>query len=262
MRSFRNSKDARRLSRNFFLITNEDGEDILLSEKLGIAMRIRRGGYIPKSGLLMAEQLSKLKIRGKVLDIGTGETGILANCLLALGASHVLASDIDPQAIQWAQQASNMSLKISWINCDLFPDNLTDGAFNTIVSNPPQMPMPYQGHPHDYGGADGRSFISRIVKNGKRLLCRDGKLILLCFDFLGIEHVFGQTTIIDLAQTHGLRTKIIARHRRIIRKGGKTEENISWIETICPGYSFQRDTQGNYYHEVLILEMSHDLISS
>lgn len=98
-----------RLSKNFFLVTNKDGEDTLVSGKLGIVMRIRNGGYIPKSGLLMAEQLSAVKMRGDVLDIGTGETGILANCLLARGASRVFASDIDPQTIQWARQASNRS---------------------------------------------------------------------------------------------------------------------------------------------------------
>ena len=89
--------------------------------ELLIAMRIRGGGYVPKSGLLMAEQLIKMKIKGQALDIGTGETGVLANCLSALGTSCIIASDIDPLAIQWARQASNRSPDIIWINCDLFP---------------------------------------------------------------------------------------------------------------------------------------------
>jgi len=253
---------VRRLSKNFFLVTNEDGEKILISGKLGIKMSIRNKGYMPKSGLLVAEQLVKMKIRGKALDIGTGETGILANCLLALNATDVIASDIDAEAIRWACQASNKSQDISWIHCDLFPENLTKGTLNIIVSNPPQMPMPQQGHSHDYGGIDGRDYITKIIKGGKQLLCHDGKMILLCFDFLGIEKAFGRLTIIEFAQKHGLETKIIAKHRRIIRKGGKTEENIKWIETINPGYLFQQDVHGNYYHEVLILEMSHSLIQN
>lgn len=249
-----------RLSKNFFLVTNKDGEDTLVSGKLGIVMRIRNGGYIPKSGLLMAEQLSAVKMRGDVLDIGTGETGILANCLLARGASRVFASDIDPQTIQWARQASNRSSEISWINCDLFPHNLAESTLNAIVSNPPQMPMPYQGHPHDYGGPDGRDYISRIIKDGSLLLRRQGKLLLLCFDFLGIDRAYGQETVVEFAQAHGLKTRIVARHRRIIRRGGKTEESIDWIERTNPGYFFQKDANGNYYHEIFILEMSRDLI--
>ncbi len=218
--------------------------------------RIREGGYIPKSGLLMAEQLIRMKVRGKALDIGTGETGILANCLSALGASCVIATDIDPLATNWARQASNRSADILWINCDLFPHGLADGSFGIIVSNPPQMPMSYPGHPHDYGGSDGRDYISRIISKGRPLLREDGKLLMLCFDFLGVEHDFGHESIIKFARSHGMDTRIVARHQRVIRKGGKTEENVKWIETVYPGYSFEKDASGNLHREVLILEMS------
>lgn len=257
MNDFRNSKSVRRLSKNFFLVTDDNtNESIVVSGKLRIATRIRKGGYIPKSGLLMAEQLIRMKIQGKALEIGTGETGILASCLSALGASCIIASDIDPQAIQWAQQASNRSQDISWINCDLFPDDLANETFHTIVSNPPQMPMPTPGHLHDYGGPDGRDYISRIIKKGGQLLHRDGKLLLLCFDFLGIEHDFGREPIINLAQSCGMQTRVIAKHQRMIRKGGKTEENVEWIKMMYPGYSFEKDIHGNLFHEILILEMT------
>lgn len=255
MRGFRNSKDVRRLSRNFFLVTNENNESLLVSGKLGIVMRIRSGGYIPKSGLLIAEYLIKTKAQGRSLDIGTGETGILANCLSALGASCVIASDVDPRAIQWARQASNRSPDIFWINCDLFPEDLADETFGIIVSNPPQMPMPNPGHPHDYGGPDGRDYILRIIEKGGRLLRKDGKLLLLCFDFLGVEYDTGRKSIVDLARSYDMESKIIARHKRIIRRGGKTEENVEWIKTMYPGHSFKKDAQGNLLHEILILEM-------
>lgn len=246
------------LSRNFFLIIDDHRDRVLVSGKLRIATRVREGGYIPKSGLLMAEQLIRMKLQGNALDIGTGETGILANCLSALGASHVIATDIDPLATDWARQASNRSADILWVNCDLFPPNLADGSFGIIVSNPPQMPMPHPGHPHDYGGSDGRGYISRIVEGGRRLLHRDGKLLLLCFDFLGIERDFGRGSLVDLARSQGMKTRIIARYQRTIRRGGKTEENIGWIRTVYPGYLFKRDVQGNFFHEVLILEMKRD----
>ena len=225
-------------------------------------MHIKHNGYIPKSGLLIAEQLEIMKIHGKTLDIGTGETGILANCLLAHGASRVVASDIDPIAIRWARQASNRSWEIALHSCDLFPSSQTDtnGTFDIIVSNPPQMPMPYHGHLHDYGGSDGRSCIIRIIEYGKRLLSRNGKLVLLCFDFLSVDCSYGHETIFELAKRKGLKTNVTARHKRIIQKGGKTEENIGWIEKNSPGYIFQKDSNGNYYHEVLIIEMSHEIV--
>lgn len=251
-----------RLSKSFFLDTDADGKKTLLSGKVGVAMQIRDNGYIPKSGLLLVEQFRKLKISGRALDIGTGETGILANCLLALGASEVFASDVDSEAILWARKASGMGSNITWYNCDLFPTtNITSGYFDIIVSNPPQMPMPYEGHFHDYGGEDGRSSIVQIIEKSKYLLSPSGKLILLCFDFLGIEESGDQATIIELAKENGFKTKVLSRHSRIIRKGGKTEENIDWIKKIHPWYSFQRDNHGNYYHEVLILEMSREFYS-
>lgn len=251
-----------KLSNNFFLATLWNGEEILLSGEMKIAIRIRPGGYIPRSGFLLADEICKQQVSGRVLDIGTGESGILANCLLARGASEVLASDIDLQAIQWAQQASNRSCEIAWHNCDLFPSEQVSGTFNTIVSNPPQMPMPYSGHYHDYGGPDGRCHIIRIIEGARRLLEPSGKLFLLCFDLLGIERACEQATIVEIAQENGLKTKILARYDRQLRKGGKTEENIGWIESVYPEYNFRKNAQGNYYHEMLILEMSNVLISS
>ena len=229
---------------------------MIFSEKLGIAIKIKGGGYVPKSGLLFVEELQKLTVSGRILDIGTGETGILANCLLAMGASGVVATDIDPEAIQWAQNASNISSAIMWEHCNLYPETARENRFDMIVSNPPQMPMPYQGHSHDYGGPDGRNIVVQIVQESEKLLTRNGKLILLCFDFLGIERAGKQATINEIAKGSMFQTKILAKYKRAIRRGGKTEENIGWIKKIHPWYSFQKDTQGNYFHEVCILEMS------
>ena len=253
-----NLKNVQGLSRNFFLATRgDDCETFLVSEKLQILTSIRPGGYVPKSGLLLAEYLIRLKIRGKTLDIGTGESGILATCLSALGSSCVIASDIDSQATQWARQASNKSPCINWVNCDLFPGELANGMFEVIVSNPPQMPMSNPGHPHDYGGPDGRDYVFRIIKEGKQLLRQNGRLLLLCFDFLGVDCSFGRQSIVSLAQMNSMQTRIVARHQRVIRRGGKTEENIQWIKTMYPGYSFKKDAYGNLVHEILILEMRH-----
>jgi hypothetical protein len=54
----------------------------------------------------------------------------------------------------------------------------------------------------------------------------------------------------------GFRCKVIERHKRDIRKGGKTEENIEWIRKIYPLYTFKKTSAGNYFHEILILELN------
>lgn len=247
---------TKRISKHFSIITNlHNNHQNIISKKLGISMRIRKGGYTPKSGLLIAEELIKLQINGSALDIGTGEVGFLANCLAALGASSVYATDIDACAINWAKQASEESAKIRWINCDLFPQNLTPGTFSIIVSNPAQMPMPTEGHTHDYGGSDGRKYITQIIERSSNLLCADGRLIMLCFDFLGIDRNYGEKPLAEIALDYGLQTQVLARHHRSIRKGGQTESNLGWIEKVYPKYSFQKDNDGNYHHEIIVFEM-------
>jgi methylase of polypeptide subunit release factors len=248
-----------RLSKSFVLQTCKVNSRILISKSLGLQIRIREGGYTPKSGLFIAEDLRELHVGQRALDIGTGETGFLANCLVALGATSVLATDVDPQAIDWARDASNRSGEILWECCDLVPDNLKKGVYDTIVSNPPQMPMPYPGPPHDYGGKDGRDYIERIIQHSQVLLSERGQLILLCFDFLGIEEATGTQTIVEFAERNGLQTQILSRHNRIIRPGGKTEESLPWIEKMYPGYSFQKNSDGSKYHETFILRMSRSI---
>jgi hypothetical protein len=116
--------------------------------------------------------------------------------------------------------------------------------------------MSYAGHAHDYGGRDGRKYITQIIDASSNLLCQKGKLVMLCFDFLGVEQDYGKRSLANIALDHGLQTRILARHERIVRKGGQTESNIGWIRKIYPKYSFQKNSDGNYCHEILIFEMT------
>jgi len=247
---------VQKISKNFCLVRNNHGKRVIFSDKLRIAIQVKEGGFVPKSGLLVADELEKLKIFGRALDIGTGETGILANCLSTLGASEIVATDIDRGAVEWAKISSNLNPFISWYHCDLYHKSNFNDRFDLIVSNPPQMPMPYQGHLHDYGGLDGKDTIVKIIQKSKDILNPRGRLILLCFDFLGVRATKERKSIVDVAQINGLKTEILAKHKRVIRRGGKTEENMNWIRKVYPRYTFQKDEQGNYYHEIFILEMS------
>ena len=240
------------------MATDENNQKVIFSRKLNLAIKIKKDGYIPKSGLLVVEELRKINVAGRVLDIGTGEAGILANCLLALGSTEVIATDIDREAVQWARDASNFSSRIDWKHCNLCDEQIMQGdKFDLIVSNPPQMPMPQAGHPHDYGGYDGRRIITRIMHNASIILRQSGHLILLCFDFLGIEDSFNnEPSIKEIAGKFGFNLRILSRHTRNIRKGGKTEENIQWIQTIYPKYLFLKNDQGDYFHEIVIIEVS------
>ena len=229
---------------------------MIFSEKLGIAIKIKGGGYVPKSGLLFVEELQKLTVSGRILDIGTGETGILANCLLAMGASGVVATDIDPEAIQWAQNASNISSAIMWEHCNLYPETARENRFDMIVSNPPQMPSLNINSLHDYGGLDGREIILKILYGAGNYLSMSGRIIILCFDFLGIDRrTNDHPSIQEIGNILGYKFKILRREVREVRKGGETEKNIGWIEKIYPRYKFIKNNCDNSIHNLLVIEL-------
>lgn len=246
------------LSNNSMLYSNGQNNRFLVLKHPNLTFKIKRNGYIPRSGLLLARVLNKINVKGcAVLDIGTGETGFLAYCALAKGASMVVACDIDKRAITHAKIASENGKNIVWRVSNVF-SNIPNIAFDFIVSNPPQMPMPSLGNFHDYGGSNGRNIILRIIKNSRNYLSNNGSIILLCFDFLGVIQRFNsEPSIKEIANNYGLRCAVILKYKQRVRRGGKTEENLNWIKKVYPLYQFKKTTTGDYSYEIFILELKY-----
>lgn len=239
-------------SDNFVVLGDKKGGRFIASSKLNFLLRIKPGGYIPKSGLLLGEYIGKFNCGSCVLDIGTGEIGFLAHCMLANGASNVFACDKDREAILHAQNCSKDAKKITWIESDVFSN--IHGRFDCIVSNPPQMPMLENKSLHDSGGRDGRYVILKILESASRYLTPNGRLIFSCFDFLGaVEQFNEQLSIIDVALTCGLSGAVVGKYQRFIRRGGETEKNFFWIQKIYPKYNFMNTSDGIAYN-IFILE--------
>ena len=77
-----------------------------------------------------------------VLDIGTG-SGAIA---LALKKAHqtweVSGCDVSKEALQIASKNSKeFQLEVEWKEVNILEDNLPEGNWNTIVSNPPYIPV-------------------------------------------------------------------------------------------------------------------------
>lgn len=232
------------------------GKKFLVSDFHGINLEIKKNGYVPKSGLIFIRFLNGIKIHGNVIDIGTGETGILAYYLKIRGAENVTACDVDIDAIIHASKASEIGKEINWIVCDTLDPINRSLKFDIIVSNPPQMPMQFPGKLHDYGGLDGRDVINKLVKNAKNYLADYGKMYLLCFDFLSIIKKYGHdNTLISIANENGLELNVVAKFIRKIRKGGETEKNLQWINKTYPLYKFHEDKMGNLIHRIYIVRI-------
>lgn len=246
---------SQKLSNDFSLAYDENGNSFIESKQYNLRIKTKKGGYVPKSGLLLADTLKKYNLKGRALDVGTGEAGFLAYFLYAQGATDIVACDIDSEAIEHAKIASSLSRNIKWVTSDVY-SNIGENKFNNIVSNPPQMPMETKESLHDSGGIDGRDIIIKILKEGIWYLEPGGKIFLLCFDFLGVNRQYGpQPTIKIIAKKIGYSCAVVGEYLKFIRPGGKTEENIKWINNVYPNYHFQKNNEGKSFHKILILKL-------
>lgn len=218
------------------------------------ALRIRPRGYLPRSGIFLATSMADFVKGKKVLDIGTGETGIVAVHCAMHGAKYVVGVDIDSHALKWAKSNTDWNgiRNIFWRKSDLFKK--VSGRFDIIASNPPQMPMK-KGALHDYGGEDGRFFLEEIISLAPSHLRSGGKLYLEVFDFLNaVKRFNNKPTFIEVLRENGFFPKILNSVVRVVRKNGQTQQSMSFIKTQYPGFQFRKDIRGNYYHRIYVLE--------
>lgn len=223
------------------------------SAECSFKLAIKTNGYIPKSGVFVCKNISKLVKDKSVLDIGTGETAIISIFSSRHGAKNITAVDIDKDAVSWAKH--NVSLnKIE--NIEIFQSDAyskVNGKFDLIISNPPQLPMP-NGSYHDAGGKDGRLTINKIILGAKEHLNPNGTLILLIFDFLGVNSKYGQEkTIFETLKQQGFIPTIIAEVDKVVRHGGKTEESLMEIKKLYPEYKFRINSDGNKLYKMQIV---------
>ena len=135
--------------------------------------------YEPEEDSYLLQKYVKKYARGKVLDMGTG-SGILA--LTALQKTkEVLAVDINENAIEHVKELG-INAKFS----DLFSE--VEGTFDVIIFNPPYLPE----NEHDgemkaalSGGKEGNELTITFLKEAKKYLNKDGKVLLIASSLAG-----------------------------------------------------------------------------
>ena len=145
--------------------------------------------YKPREdSYLLAEQVKKYaKQAKKILDIGTG-SGIQAiTAKQANPKADVWACDINPKAISLAKK--NSELDIKFIQSNLF-ENITEN-FDLIIFNTPYLPPDLE--PKDIQWSGGAELINKFLKQAKKHLSKDGKIIFL---FSSLTHLEGDFRII------------------------------------------------------------------
>lgn len=86
------------------------------------------------SELLFMAGFEHKDLEGTIIDLGTG-TGRLAIGAALMGANHVAGADIDPKALDIAQDNARIArVDVEWIQS---PVEKLQGSYDTVLMNPP-----------------------------------------------------------------------------------------------------------------------------
>lgn len=221
--------------------------------KLSFVLRPR--GFVPKSGLFLAEYfLENRQKYSRALEIGVGEAALLPVMLIKAGlVKNIDATDPDPSALEWSKK--NINNNSIQKKVKVYPGfyELSEYKYDLIYSNPPQLPVPVNTSIHDDGGVDGYEIINQIINYAQTKLVKNGRLVLLAFDFLNVENSFNKKiTLLGDLSSKGFDVVVKKRIFKKVRTGGRVEKNLDWIKKQYPLYDFRKNGQLGYW--ILIIE--------
>lgn len=137
------------------------------------------------SWLLQSEVAKRAK--GLILDVGTG-TGIQA-LTAAQADAKVLATDVNFTACKLATANAKLNkLKFSVLCTDLLAAIKPSVKFDLIIFNPPYLPPEA---PQDIAWSGGADFIIKFLKQAKRHLKKDGRILLVWSSLTQLKKIPG-----------------------------------------------------------------------
>lgn len=137
-----------------------------------------------------------------VLDIGCG-SGIYTVAMLAAGAAHVTALDINPASagVTSANVAAN-GLDLARLTC--VSANLADyrprERFDVVITNPPHLPYDPRYSTDDgleaalVAGYNGRALYDLVVERADDLIAPGGTLLVAHSSLTGVDHTTAELT--------------------------------------------------------------------
>ncbi len=145
----------------------------------GVRLLVSEGLFCPAASTtsrLMLAILKRLPVHeATVMDLGTG-TGALAVIAALLGATEVVATDIDGRAITAARRnvrKSGVANKVRVVTADLY-DDVYETVFDIILANLPLRPSRHQGH---MSRLDATLLLDRQYRLFARMLGQGRKLL-------------------------------------------------------------------------------------
>lgn len=136
--------------------------------------------YEPQEDSYLLNKYVKKLVYGRVLDMGTG-SGIQAIAARE-NTKYVVAVDIDLEAVAYTRNNGLLT-----VQSDLFTH--VNGKFDWIIFNPPYLPEdtaePYESKRATTGGEKGSEILKRFLREAKKYLVTDGKILLVISSLTG-----------------------------------------------------------------------------
>ncbi len=136
--------------------------------------------YEPQEDSLLLVSCLPSSLQGRILDVGCG-SGVLSIEARSRGGD-VLSLDIDPAVVKHAK-----ILGLNVLQSDLFEN--VSGKFDWILFNPPYLPLDEaedeESRRVTTGGKHGHELLERFLKDAKKFLKKDGKILLVVSSLTG-----------------------------------------------------------------------------
>ena len=171
----------------------------------------------PETELLVFEVLKFFKNKKiNILDIGTGSGCILLSILKELNTSYGVGIDVSKAAIEIARLNAQ---KFKLVNRSNFMvrniNNLYNGKYDLIVSNPPYIPIKdlknlskeilnYEPLIALNGGVNGLDLIKKIIYKSKKLLKKSGILAIEIgnHQYLMVRHLLEESGLREIGKVY------------------------------------------------------------
>jgi D-alanine--D-alanine ligase len=147
-----------------------------------VELEIASGVYSPPQSSIDLAHLLDIRPGERVLDLGCG-SGLLSIAAAMQGAGRVVATDLNPEALQTTKEnarrngvADRIEIRAGSWHEALRTDQ--HEQFDVIIATPPQTPGSKPFGPK-YGGPDGTRHLRNIVRGAPAFLKPDGRLWIM-----------------------------------------------------------------------------------
>ena len=193
------------------------------------------GVYAPQhDSLLLIEAMKQTNAVGgrAVLDLCTG-SGVVAIAAARLGARHVTAYDICPDAVRCARGNAAAADVVVDTRVGTWESALRAGPYDIVVSNPPYVPTGPDAHLEEIPGAvgpawawnagtDGRLVLDPLCDAAPTLLDEEGTMLIVQSEFADADQT------VRRLRRRGLRADVLM--SQLIPFGPVLRARATWLE--------------------------------